>query len=131
MATINVTKCEVSPNDCPLSTNLDISIEFNTDKTLKQGSWKLQYEVDYTGSRHILDIATTQPQEYESGTNHCFAFSVPEVNVEGIKEKSLMNMGLLRAVLTDGAEHVSDVTLVVQVTKENETLMRRILSPIE
>eukprot|EP00995_Heteronema_vittatum_P000650 NODE_10883_length_273_cov_75.950893_g9113_i0.p3 GENE.NODE_10883_length_273_cov_75.950893_g9113_i0~~NODE_10883_length_273_cov_75.950893_g9113_i0.p3 ORF type:complete len:67 (+),score=43.80 NODE_10883_length_273_cov_75.950893_g9113_i0:25-201(+) len=55
----------------------------------------------------------------------------PKVDVTGLKEKSLLNMALLRAVLKDGEEHVTDITLVVQVTKEGDQLMRRIISPIE
>ena len=32
---------------------------------------------------------------------HAFTFRVPKINVDGIKERSLLNMGLLRATLTN------------------------------
>eukprot|EP00992_Anisonema_acinus_P009889 TRINITY_DN6087_c0_g1_i1.p3 TRINITY_DN6087_c0_g1~~TRINITY_DN6087_c0_g1_i1.p3 ORF type:complete len:144 (+),score=65.18 TRINITY_DN6087_c0_g1_i1:37-432(+) len=131
MATINVTKCEITPNDCPLTDPLSIAIEFTTDKDLDSGIWALKYEVDFTGNRHILDVATMPPTPYPANAPHRFTFSVPKVDVAGVKEKSLLNMGILRAVLSNGAEHVSDITMVVQVAKPGDVLMRRIISPLE
>eukprot|EP00667_Euglena_gracilis_P029212 EG_transcript_38360 len=110
---------------------MDVVVEFSTDRPLEQGAWQLRYEVDYTGNRHILDVARTAPQMYEAGTKHSLHLKVPTVNVDGIKERSLLNMGLLRATLTDGAAHVTDITMVVQVTKDGEQLLRRVISPIE
>jgi len=131
MAAITVTRCDISPNDCPITAPLDVAVEFTTDRPIKEGVWKLRYEVDYTGNRHIIDVAQTAPQPYAAGKTHQVAFQVPRINVDGIKERSLLNMGLLRATLSDGGAHVSDLTMVVQVTKEGADLLRRVLSPVE
>lgn len=43
MANITVTKCDVSPNDCPIAAPMDVVVEFSTDRPLEQGAWQLRY----------------------------------------------------------------------------------------
>eukprot|EP01006_Ploeotia_vitrea_P027229 TRINITY_DN60081_c0_g1_i1.p1 TRINITY_DN60081_c0_g1~~TRINITY_DN60081_c0_g1_i1.p1 ORF type:complete len:132 (+),score=22.98 TRINITY_DN60081_c0_g1_i1:105-500(+) len=131
MATVTVTKIDVSPNNCPISEKLDLTVTFKVDKPVQQGVWQLKYEVDYTFKRHILDVANAEAKDYAAG-EHTVSLSVPSLDVSGVKRKTLLNMGLMRLVFLSGGEHISDVNMVVQVTEGPEdALLRNIMSPLE
>lgn len=92
----------------------------------------MEYMVDMTGRRHVVELGSVGPVDYAAGENslhfHCDAIAL-----EGVKKSWLCNVGLLLAKLHDaeGAE-VVQISCVTQVAKQPDgQLMRTVLSPIE
>merc|ERR1712166_110440 len=112
--TVDVTKIVISPNECEISSELKLDIEFTLDKPLSSAVWELKYIVDYTNKRKELACGRIEVGAYTAGESHNLTFEVPKVDVTGIKEARLLNVGLLLAVLS-GAEEVVQISMVTQV----------------
>lgn len=67
---------------------------------------------------------------YTAGNNH-FQFSTPHIDVSHVKASALTNCGLLIATLKQDEEDIMQIKMVIQVTKQGETLQRHIFNPLE
>merc|ERR1712205_232890 len=126
---VNVTKIEISPNECEISSELKLGIEFSLDTPLSNAVWAIKYIVDYTNKRKELVMGRIEMGALAVGEQHKLTFEVPKVDVSGILDTLLLNVGLLLAVLTDGAEEVLQISCVTQVTKaQSGELVRNIFN---
>jgi hypothetical protein len=53
---INVTGVSATPNQCLLQEQLNLVINFTTDKPIEQGWWDIKYNVDFSSKRHIIGM---------------------------------------------------------------------------
>eukprot|EP00698_Gefionella_okellyi_P006008 TRINITY_DN15458_c0_g1_i1.p1 TRINITY_DN15458_c0_g1~~TRINITY_DN15458_c0_g1_i1.p1 ORF type:complete len:150 (-),score=28.29 TRINITY_DN15458_c0_g1_i1:35-430(-) len=127
---INVSRLDAQPNNCPLTDPLTLEIDFSTDGLIQAGVWEISYIVDHTATRHLIEMGKSSPTVYTVG-DHKFAFTVPSINVTGIKRSSLSNMGLLLAVLKDGDEEVIQISMVTQCSEKSGQFFRTIFNPLE
>ena len=93
--------------------------------------WEVRYLVDMTAQRHVIELGATSAADQEAGP-HTFDFRVDGINLEGIKEIWLNNVGLLTAVLKGtGGEEVFQISMVTQIKKVGDAFHRTVLSPLE
>merc|ERR1711991_465466 len=127
---LNVRSLEVEPNNCTFDQPVVISMVFDS-KGISDCTWEVQYEADYTNKRHIIQLCSLGPADYPAG-EHTVDLKIPAVVTEGVKERRLMSMGILKCILFSGKEEVASVNLVTQVSRgEDGKLVRFMMSPLE
>ena len=113
---VDVTSINVSPNNCALESELNLTIEYDCEVDLGMASWSVQYMVDSVRKRHIIKLGTVD-QRVKAGKN-TFEFNADKVDISGIRPSRLANVGLLSAVLlSDAGSEIITINMVVQVTK--------------
>ncbi|ETV68464.1 hypothetical protein H257_15623 [Aphanomyces astaci] len=127
---VDILRVDVSPNPTHISDELNLEVDFTVNKDVLDGWWEVQYLVDSVLERHIIKLGKTDAQDYLQGENH-FQFSVPQINVASIKPSNLANCGLLIASFKTRANDIMDLKMVVQVSKQGDTLQRIIYNPLE
>eukprot|EP00759_Apiculatamorpha_spiralis_P028366 PhF_6_TR30833/c0_g1_i1/m.45383 len=126
-----LTKLSVTPNQCDLNQQINLALEFTLKAPVPNATWSITYEADYTNKRHALELYKSSPVDLAAGAN-TFAHTVATVDTSKVKEKYLLQVGLLRVVLLSGTDVVSNINMVTQVTKDAKgTLIRNIISPLE
>eukprot|EP00658_Telonema_sp_P-2_P057049 TRINITY_DN4550_c0_g1_i1.p1 TRINITY_DN4550_c0_g1~~TRINITY_DN4550_c0_g1_i1.p1 ORF type:complete len:139 (-),score=51.93 TRINITY_DN4550_c0_g1_i1:294-710(-) len=129
---VDVSSIAVSPNQCAIEAELDLKIDFTLDKAISNSVWEIKYIVDYTNKRKELVMGKVEAGDYAANTPHQLQFNVPTVDVTGIRESLLLNVGLLLAVLYTGEEEVIQISMMTQVTKTFDgKLHRNIFNPLE
>ena len=113
---VDVTGIVIEPNECDLSERLELEVDFSLDRPLCDAQWEIRYMVDSVQRRHVIILGETELEDYPEGASS-FLFSVPRIDVSGIKPGSLTNAGLLTASLRADGREVMDLNMVVQVTK--------------
>ncbi|KAG5189951.1 hypothetical protein JKP88DRAFT_232810 [Tribonema minus] len=131
---IELTSLDVSPNNCPVAEGLDLKMGFTLSAPLQHAVWSVKFVVDSVNARHVIELGNTEPENLSAGPSRVH-FSVPSIDVTGVKPCTLANMGLMVASLTGrqggGRVDVVDVNMVVQVEKRGQELVRCIYSPLE
>ena len=132
---IDVLRVDIEPNDCPLQAPLNLTVHFNVRTPAVGVHWELDYEADYTNKRHVIALYRS-PAPFDlvmTGAPQSFSHFVPQVNTDAVKEKYLLQVGLLRLSLVDGAgSPIVSVNMVAQITKDaSGVLLRSIISPLE
>lgn len=127
----------IVPDMCRLQDPLAVSIKFTLQQPVPCAIWELIYEADYTNKRQVIALHQSEPRDLAAGA-HEYAVSLAELKTEGIKEKHLLQVGVLKLTLQgkggkNGAmENVTSINMVTQVTKDGSgTLIRNIISPLE
>ncbi|KAJ9470117.1 hypothetical protein DIPPA_32736 [Diplonema papillatum] len=127
---LHLSKCLVEPNNCTFDQAMCITLEFEC-KGIADATWEVQYEADYTNKRHVIPLCTVGPISFEPGV-HTVDLKIPPINTEGVKERRLLSMGILKCILLSGKEEVSSVNFVTQVSRnEAGELIRLLMSPLE
>eukprot|EP01064_Diplonema_japonicum_P025366 TRINITY_DN366_c0_g3_i1.p1 TRINITY_DN366_c0_g3~~TRINITY_DN366_c0_g3_i1.p1 ORF type:complete len:132 (+),score=19.07 TRINITY_DN366_c0_g3_i1:59-454(+) len=127
---IDLQSCLIEPNNCTFDVPVVITFQFDS-KGVSDVTWEVQYEADYTNKRHVIQLCSVGPCDYSAG-NHTVDLKIPAVNTEGVKERRLLSMGILKCVLCSGKEEIVSVNLVTQVTRDGDgNLVRMMMSPLE
>uniref|UniRef100_A0A7S2WJA3 Uncharacterized protein n=1 Tax=Rhizochromulina marina TaxID=1034831 RepID=A0A7S2WJA3_9STRA len=128
--TVDVTRVEIAPNECPVCDPLTLEMDFLLSQGLPEAQWVVKFLVDSAQERHVVDLGATDVEDYRAGPNS-FLFEVPTIDISGIRPGALANCGLLTASLVCGADTIIDVNMVVMVTEEEGDFIRTIYSPLE
>jgi hypothetical protein len=130
---VTVTAVSVEPNECPLAAPLAINMSYTLAKPLVNAVWEVVYEADYTNKRKAVALHTTEPVAALAAGGHAFAYACPEIKTEGIKEKYLMQVGLLRLTLhAQGEANIVSVNMMIMVSKDSTgQLIRNVISPLD
>ena len=118
----------------PLEAPLSITIEYAVNVAVKDPKWVLQFEADYTQKRVAVLLHSEACPNLAVGGNHTLTINLDTIPVAGIKEKYLLQVGLLKLTLlaNGGAENVTSINMVTQVSKDgNGALVRNIMNPLE
>eukprot|EP00735_Rhodelphis_limneticus_P008482 TRINITY_DN21500_c0_g1::TRINITY_DN21500_c0_g1_i1::g.10029::m.10029 TRINITY_DN21500_c0_g1::TRINITY_DN21500_c0_g1_i1::g.10029 ORF type:complete len:157 (-),score=30.46,ASF1_hist_chap/PF04729.8/1.4e-09 TRINITY_DN21500_c0_g1_i1:3-404(-) len=130
--TVDVQEVDISPNNCVITDPLNLRIKFAVDKQVENANWEVKYMVDMASSRQMIELGTGGQSATLTPGVHEFNFSVPKIDVSGVKQSVLLNVGLLLACLKSGSDEVIQVSMVTQVAKDKSgQLMRTIFSPLE
>ncbi len=130
---LTVTRVDIEPNDCPLQAPIAITMQFTLHKPIAGARWDVVYEADYTNKKQALLLHRSHPVDLAPGAQ-VFSHHVPEVRTDSIKEKYLLQVGLLRLTLSSATEEdIVSVNMVTQVSKDPATgaLLRNIFNPLE
>lgn len=121
----------IAPDMCRLQDPLTIDMKYTLLQPVPSGIWELIYEADYTNKRQVIALNQSVPADLAAGS-HTYQVSLPELKTDGIKEKHLLQVGVLKLTLHKGAEKVTSINMVTQVTKDaSGALIRNIISPLE
>jgi len=127
---VTVEAISVDPNNCALDCELNIAMSFTALQSLPQARWEIRFIADQAHKRKIVELGSTPTQDYPVG-EHSMNFSVPEVSVAHLSRHVLANVGLLLVVLYSGETEVLQVSMVTQVTPQDDVLIRSIFNPLE
>lgn len=137
---IDLKAIQIEPNQCPLSAPLALSVKFvlKSSTPIKSAFWTLTYEADVSMKRHVIPLFTSSPviAELQPG-EHVFQQHIDKIPTEGVKEKYLLQVGMLKLALRSAASSASgdelvSINMVTQVSKSDEgVLIRNIISPLE
>ncbi|EQC26498.1 hypothetical protein SDRG_15676 [Saprolegnia diclina VS20] len=128
---VDVLRVDISPNPTHISDELNLEVDFAVSQTVREGYWEVQYLVDSVLRRHIIKLGRTEATDYARGENH-FQFTTPHIDVSDIKPSNLANCGLLSATFkSKDGDAIMDLKMVVQVSKQGESMQRIIYNPLE
>jgi hypothetical protein len=120
---------------CPLDAPLSLAIEGHLLVPVARAVWEITYEADFTNKRHVIHVFRSQSPVDMSPGPFQFAHHIESIRTEGVKERHLLQVGVLKVQLRSEADPslTASVNMVTQVTKDTSTgqLLRVILSPLE
>ncbi|GMH59663.1 hypothetical protein TrRE_jg7356, partial [Triparma retinervis] len=90
----------------------------------------VEYLVDGMLRRHVVPLASTPPDFYDSGPQAAL-ISVDSVDVSKVEPGKLANAGLLKVDVREGGENVCTINCVVMVEERGGEFTREIYSPFE
>jgi hypothetical protein len=99
--------------------------------------WRISYMIDTVMKRQILHLISTDPESYTGGSEHEIKIKTPSINVEGVKRKHLMNVGLLMLEggrMNDEGELEKEVSvnMIVNVTPDKDGgLTKLVINPMD
>src|SRR3989338_199981 len=110
---------QIEPNQCPLSAPLALTRKSTLAKPVKAAYWTLTYEADISMKRHLIPLVSTAEKltDIDAGT-HVFQQSIDKIPTEGVKEKYLLQVGLLKLELRSGSDVLVSINMVTQVAKD-------------
>ena len=136
--TVDVTFIGISPSSGPFDAPLTLTLGFSLDAPIASASWQVRYMVDMAHKRHLLELARWPAEgaaalAYGAEAGQSVTIEVPELQLGDLKDKPsvLANAGLLLATLYDGEEEVIQISMLTQVEKAGEALVRTIFSPLD
>ena len=125
----------IEPNDCVLDAPLNLAMKYKLLKPISGATWSIVYEADTAGKKKQIALHTSEPLDLAAGVSHEFAHTIPTITTEGVKEKYLLQVGVLKMTLmskTSGENGEALINMMCQVTKSDEgKLMRSIMNPTE
>ncbi|KAK2961446.1 hypothetical protein BLNAU_3567 [Blattamonas nauphoetae] len=130
---IEITNLTTVPNDCLLSAPLDLTVGLKLEKPIKAGKWVIRFIFDFSFQKHSVVLLETQPKDYSAGES-TETFHIDSIDLSGLKEKELLNMGLLSASLfieNETKNSALDINMCTEITKEKDGYRRTILNPLE
>lgn len=131
---IKLTKFSINPDGvCPLGAPLSLEMGYTLLSPVANAQWELVYVADYTQKRVEIPLHTNTVGSLAAGP-HTYSHTLETIPTTGVKEKYLMQVGLLKLTLKadGGKENVASVNMVVQVSKDGSgALIRNIISPME
>lgn len=132
---LRVNELVIEPNgNCPLNAPLSVSMKYTMLEPVAGAVWEMVYEADFTNKRQTIPIYTAPVLDLTIG-EHTFHHAVPSVNTGAVKEKYLLQVGVLKLTLrgNNGTENVTSVNMVTQVSRDpaTGTLLRNIMNPLE
>lgn len=141
---IKVSKLLIEPGSgCPLSAPLALTVKYMLTGTqpIKAAFWTLNYEADISMKRHVIPLFTTSPPQDLQPGEHIFEQKIDQIPTEGVKEKYLLQVGMLKLELRSASTNPTtaatkdalvSINMVTQVAKDDKgVLIRNIMSPLE
>ncbi len=92
---VDLKDVKISPNNCPLTSPLELHLSFTVSENVTSGIWKFSFMVDMSNKRRIIELGVSEPATYVAGTLCDVKFSIEAIDVSGFKPHQLANTGLL------------------------------------
>lgn len=128
---VTVSRLVIQGDVAPLTAPLAVHMEYKLNRPLKGAVWEMVYEADMANKRQAIALHSSAPTDLAPGV-YQFSHEVPEIKTGDIKEKYLLQVGLLKLALHAADEpNITTVNMVTQVSKTAEGLMRNIINPAE
>ena len=133
---LSLISLSIDPETSPINKGIDLKLLFKVSKSpIKELSLEVTYKVDMASKSSRLELLRENVGEWDMG-EHEIVLKVPDIDLEGIKRRELLNVGLLAVRAVDlqreGEGELILINMLVQVTKgEEKTLFKKIISPFE
>jgi hypothetical protein len=95
---VDLKDVKISPNNCPLTSPLELHLSFTVSENITSGIWKFSFMVDMSNKRRIIELGVSEPATYVAGTLCDVKFSIEAIDVSGFKPHQLANTGLLLGI---------------------------------
>ena len=120
---LTVTSLKLNPDviGAPLESPLSITLQYVVNVAVKDPKWLLVFEADYTQKRaSVLLHSEDCPNLPASASPHTLTINLNTIPIAGIKEKYLLQVGLLKLTLVanNGADNLTSINMVTQVSKD-------------
>jgi hypothetical protein len=92
---VDLKDVKISPNNCPLTSPLELQLSFVVSESVANGSWKFSFMVDMANKRRIIELGISEAASYNAGDLSTVKFSIDAIDVTGFKPHQLANTGLL------------------------------------
>jgi hypothetical protein len=92
---VDLKDVKISPNNCPLTSPLELQLSFTVSESVSSCFWKFSFMVDMANKRRIIELGVSEEASYTSGVLSCVNFSIEAIDVTGFKPHQLANTGLL------------------------------------
>ena len=92
---VDLKDVKISPNNCPLTSPLELQLSFVVSECVTNGIWKFSFMVDMANKRRIIELGVSEAASYSAGDICSVKFSVEAIDVTGFKPHQLANTGLL------------------------------------
>lgn len=128
------TSLAIEPELSAISDPVKLTIGFTAKHALPADfRWRVSYMVDTVMKRQILRLCETEPAAVPAGEPTSVEIQTPELDVEGVKRKHLLNVGLLMVEGLSGEKEEVKLNMVVQVSADKETggLRKLVISPLD
>lgn len=129
---VNVGKLVIDGSDAPLEAPLTLHLTYSLTKPLAGAYWELIYEADMASDKKkSVTLHATEPADLGVG-EHQFQHTAPKIETAGIKEKYLLQVGVLKLTLHSANEpNAIEINMITQVVKQGDVLVRSIVNPTE
>jgi hypothetical protein len=130
---ITVESIAVEPSEgCSLSAPLLVRLRYRLNEPVAAARWRIVYEADFINRRVIIPLYSAPESDLSPGV-HTLEHRVAEVPIAGVKEKYLLQVGLLKLEFNGAEGNLASVNLVTQVSRDPSTgtILRNIMSPLE
>ena len=92
---VDLKDVKISPNNCPLTSPLELQLAFTVSESVTHCFWKFSFMVDMANKRRIIELGVSEEASYSSGVLSSVKFSIESIDVTGFKPHQLANTGLL------------------------------------
>jgi hypothetical protein len=92
---VDLKDVKISPNNCPLTSPLELQLSFVVSESVANGLWKFSFMVDMANKRRIIELGISEVASYTAGDLCSVKFSIDAIDVTGFKPHQLANTGLL------------------------------------
>jgi hypothetical protein len=92
---VDLKEVKISPNNCPLTSPLELQLTFTVSESISSGFWKFSFMVDMANKRRIIELGVSEAASYSAGARCSVQFSIESIDVTGFKPHQLANTGLL------------------------------------
>jgi hypothetical protein len=132
----------IEPNQCPLAAPVALTLRIALAVPVPAAFWTLQYEADIAMKRHVIPMLTTAPPRDLAAGEHVIQLATDGIATAGVKEKYLLQVGMLKLGLHSAAPGGGDsagsapplvsINMVTQVAKDDQGVLKRnVISPLE
>jgi hypothetical protein len=117
----------IDPEVSLLGGPVRIIMEWVSPKDLNGAVWKVFYQVDTIRKRKMFEVVTLDPSNYNAGLNSLL-IDMPSIEIESIQN---LTAGMLVLTLSEEAEEILGINMIVQVMQKDGQLFKTIFSPLE
>jgi hypothetical protein len=96
---VDLKDVKISPNNCPLTSPLELQLSFVVAESVANCIWKFSFMVDMANKRRIIELGISEAATYTAGELSSVKFSIDAIDVTGFKPHQLANTGLLLGAL--------------------------------
>eukprot|EP00919_Chromeraceae_sp_WS-2016_P000727 GHVR01001813.1.p1 GENE.GHVR01001813.1~~GHVR01001813.1.p1 ORF type:complete len:133 (+),score=20.23 GHVR01001813.1:65-463(+) len=132
MVVIELKSVDISPNECLVESGINIGLSFTCIEDIFNAYWSFSYIVDTVHSRKIVKLGDSPSFQYNRNEVHSTTWSCERIDLKGVTEEVLNNVGLVVGSLKSQGEVVCDVNMVTEVYRgSGGELMRRVFNPLD
>ncbi len=92
---VDLKDVKISPNNCPLTSPLELQLGFTVSESVANAIWKFSFMVDMANKRRVIELGVSEAASYAAGAPCSVKFSIESIDVTGFKPHQLANTGLL------------------------------------
>jgi len=104
---VDLKDVKISPNNCPLTSPLELQLSFNVSESVANAIWKFSFMVDMANKRRVIELGVSEAASYAAGALCSVNFSIESIDVTGFKPHQLANTGLLLGARSPAFSHCS------------------------